>query len=306
MIFFHKNYLMKMKGNFLAAIIFLFFISCEKVIPIDANFLKSKLVINSIFFKDSSCTVHISSSTSILDKITFENIEDADLSVKDSSGNLIENLQYLSNGFYKGSEKLQPDNQYYLNAVHKNFNNVLATTSIPKNISIHHIDTLSYLKNGKERFRISASFIDDGNINNYYKLGVKMGKYVVDTLSLNGSTIIDSAIIYKWVKIYRDHEVLERTITNKEVIFNDNTFNGTTFSVNFSIKNFIRDSSINLSFLKLYFYNIDNSLYNYEKSIKQYFDNYDIPFTQPVQVFSNIENGFGVLGSANVNTVKLY
>jgi hypothetical protein len=297
---------MKMKVNFLAAIIFLFFISCEKVIPIDANFLKSKLVINSIFFKDSSCTVHISSSTSVLEKITYENIEDADLSVKDSNGNLIENLQYLSNGFYKGSEKLQADNQYYLNAVHKNFNNVLATTSIPKNISIHHIDTLSYLENGKERFRISVSFIDDGNINNYYKLGVEMGKYVVDTLSLNGSTIIDSAIIYKWVKIYRDHEVLERTITNKEVIFNDNTFNGTTFSVNFSIKDVIRDSNINLAFLKLYFYNIDNSLYNYEKSIKQYFDNYDIPFTQPVQVFSNIENGFGVLSSANVNTVRLY
>lgn len=297
---------MKMKGNFLAAIIFLFFISCEKVIPIDANFLKSKLVINSIFFKDSSCTVHISSSTSVLEKITYENIEDADLSVKDSNGNLIENLQYLSNGFYKGSEKLQADNQYYLNAVHKNFNNVLATTSIPKNISIHHIDTLSYLENGKERFRISVSFIDDGDINNYYKLGVEMGKYVVDTLSLNGSTIIDSAIIYKWVKIYRDHEVLERTITNKEVIFNDNTFNGTTFSVNFSIKDVIRDSNINLAFLKLYFYNIDNSLYNYEKSIKQYFDNYDIPFTQPVQVFSNIENGFGVLSSANVNTVRLY
>ncbi|MDG1238123.1 MAG: DUF4249 domain-containing protein [Flavobacteriales bacterium] len=295
-----------MKGNFLAAIIFLFFISCEKVIPIDANFLKSKLVINSIFFKDSSCTVHISSSTSVLEKITYENIEDADLSVKDSNGNLIENLQYLSNGFYKGSEKLQADNQYYLNAVHKNFNNVLATTSIPKNISIHHIDTLSYLENGKERFRISVSFIDDGDINNYYKLGVEMGKYVVDTLSLNGSTIIDSAIIYKWVKIYRDHEVLERTITNKEVIFNDNTFNGTTFSVNFSIKDVIRDSNINLAFLKLYFYNIDNSLYNYEKSIKQYFDNYDIPFTQPVQVFSNIENGFGVLSSANVNTVRLY
>ena len=297
---------MKMKGNFLAAIIFLFFISCEKVIPIDANFLKSKLVNNSIFFKDSSCTVHISSSTSVLEKITYENIEDADLSVKDSNGNLIENLQYLSNGFYKGSEKLQADNQYYLNAVHKNFNNVLATTSIPKNISIHHIDTLSYLENGKERFRISVSFIDDGDINNYYKLGVEMGKYVVDTLSLNGSTIIDSAIIYKWVKIYRDHEVLERTITNKEVIFNDNTFNGTTFSVNFSIKDVIRDSNINLAFLKLYFYNIDNSLYNYEKSIKQYFDNYDIPFTQPVQVFSNIENGFGVLSSANVNTVRLY
>jgi hypothetical protein len=165
---------------------------------------------------------------------------------------------------------------------------------------------LSYLENGKERFRISVSFIDDGNINNYYKLGVEMGKYVVDTLSLNGSTIIDSAIIYKWVKIYRDHEVLERTITNKEVIFNDNTFNGTTFSVNFSIKDVIRDSNINLAFLKLYFYNIDNSLYNYEKSIKQYFDNYDIPFTQPVQVFSNIENGFGVLSSANVNTVRLY
>ena len=45
--------------------------------------------------------------------------------------------------------------QSYLNP--KNFNNVLATTSIPKNISIHHIDTLSYLENGKERFRISVS-----------------------------------------------------------------------------------------------------------------------------------------------------
>lgn len=94
------------------------------------------------------------------------------------------------------------------------------------------------------------------------------------------------------------------------MIFNDLTFTQSNSTIEFSIKDVIKKYNEteykNLEFVKVYFYNINKSLYNYHQSLKTYDDVNNIPFAQPVQVYSNIENGFGVFSGANIQVIQLY
>lgn len=304
------GYMHEIKIHFCTLLLALIFFSCEKVIPIDGEISKSKLVVNSVFLNDSSCQLHLSSSISAYGTNTFKNIADASVFLKDSNGNNIEPLYHISNGFYIGNQSLATGKSYFLQVEHSNFNSVFASSSIPNRISNIHIDTNSYTQFSKDRIKVRVTFEDERDVNNYYKLAVKVGKTMMDSVFVNGNLIVDTSKAYTWLKIYKDHAILESTITNKETIFNDNTFNGTSFTIDFSIKDIIKKinntDNINLDFIELYFYSINSSLYNYHKSIKIYSDVYSNPFAQPIQVFSNITNGFGLFSGANLNVVKLY
>ena len=76
-----------MKKLFFLLSISLAYISCEKVIPFEGDVNIPKLVINSIFQSDSSFKVHVSSSRSVIDTSSFQNIGDAVVTIKDENGN---------------------------------------------------------------------------------------------------------------------------------------------------------------------------------------------------------------------------
>ncbi|NQY66446.1 MAG: DUF4249 family protein [Flavobacteriales bacterium] len=46
-------------------------------------------------------------------------------------------------------------------------------------------------------------------------------------------------------------------------------------------------------------YNISRELFFYNRSFELYNESYGNPFAQPVQVYSNIENGFGIFAGRN-------
>ena len=78
------------------------------------------------------------------------------------------------------------------------------------------------------------------------------------------------------------------------------------FSIKNLIKKFDQDESVFLNLIDVYFYTISESVYNYHKSIKIYNDIEGIPLIQPVQVFSNIDNGYGIFAGANSDIINVY
>jgi hypothetical protein len=56
-----------------------------------------------------------------------------------------------------------------------------------------------------------------------------------------------------------------------------------------------------------YFLNADEHYDKYIKTtlIKRMSENDDLPFYEPVQIYSNIENGYGIFGSCAITTIKL-
>ena len=91
------------------------------------------------------------------------------------------------------------------------------------------------------------------------------------------------------------------TFYGDEALFDDEMFNGTEKEILidfFDYKSF--EYTLELT-------SVSESYYTYIRSLRAHYDNQDqfIFAGEPVQVFTNIENGLGVLGSMSVDTMLL-
>lgn len=120
---------------------------------------------------------------------------------------------------------------------------------------------------------------DDSNENNYYAIEilrldtVQLFTYSLTTLDSNDPNIHD------WYL--------------EGLVFNDNTFNGEEKKVQV----FVKDSNGSLNENEAYLFivkSITPELYQFARTYTNYRYNLNNPFAEPVTVYSNIENGFGV------------
>ena len=299
------------KIYFIICISFLY-ISCEKVIPFEGDVTIPKLVINSIFENDSTFKVHVSSSRSVVDTASFQNISDATILIKDENDNIIETLNHQENGFYIGQTYPSQNQIYTLEINHPNYTNISASDSLPSPITINNVDTSTIIDPIRgNRLQISMNFDEPENTQNYY---------LIETFSVNEYLIIkgldtteyelDTAQQYMLLT----DEVFQNggSPRRKQGIFNDLLFNGQNKTLEFEIPfediNGIENGyewSYKTKSARVYLHNISKSYYYYRTSLELYQSASGNPFAQPVQVYSNIENGFGVFAGSQISYFDL-
>ena len=301
-----------MKKLFLLLSISLVYISCEKVIPFEGDVNIPKLVINSIFQSDSTFKVHVSSSRSVIDTASFQNIEDAIVTIKDDNGSTIETLNYVENGFHIGQTFPQENQTYNLEVTHPNYTNVTSSDSLPSPIIINSIDTSTIVDpiNG-DRLQITLDFEDPESAQNYYLIETySVNEYLViknsDTTDYELDTI-------KQLMILTD-EVFQNGSSpfREQGLFNDLLFNGQNKALELEIP-YDNFSGIEVGYewsyktlsVRVYLHNISKSYYYYRTSLELYQSASGNPFAQPVQVYSNIENGFGVFAGSQISYFDL-
>ena len=301
-----------MKKLFFLLSVSLIYISCEKVIPFEGDVNTPKLVINSVFESDSTFKVHVSSSRSVIDTSSFENIDDAVVTIKDVNGNVIEVLNHVVNGFYKGQVLPEESTTYILEVNHPNYANITASDSLPSPIIINSVDTSTILDpiNGN-RLRISMNFDDPENNQNYYLL---------ETYSVNEYLIVENldTIEYELDTTKQFMVLTDEVFQNggspwrDQGLFNDLLFNGQNKTLEIEIPNENwsgsedgYDWSYKTLTLRLYLHNITISYYYYRTSLELFQNASGNPFAQPVQVYSNIENGFGVFAGSQISFFDL-
>ena len=288
------------------------YISCEKVIPFDGDVNTPKLVINSIFQSDSSFKVHVSSSRSVIDTASFNNIDDAIVTIKDRNENVIETLNHVENGFYKGQTFPQENQNYILEVNHPNYANITASDSLPSPIIINSVDTSTIIDpiNGN-RLQISMNFDDPENTQNYY---------LIETYSVNEYLVIKNSDTTEYeLDTTKQFMVLTDEVFQnggspwrEQGLFNDLLFNGQNKTLELEIPNDSwsgsedgYDWSYQTLTLRLYLHNITLSYYYYRTSLELFQNASGNPFAQPVQVFSNVENGFGVFAGSQISFFDL-
>ena len=288
------------------------YISCEKVIPFDGDVNTPKLVINSIFQSDSSFKVHVSSSRSVIDTASFKNIDDAIVTIKDRNENIIETLNHVENGFYKGQTFPQENQTYILEVNHPNYANITASDSLPSPIIINSVDTSTIIDpiNGN-RLQISMNFDDPENTQNYY---------LIETYSVNEYLVIKNSDTTEYeLDTTKQFMVLTDEVFQnggspwrEQGLFNDLLFNGQNKTLELEIPNDSwsgsedgYDWSYQTLTLRLYLHNITLSYYYYRTSLELFQNASGNPFAQPVQVFSNVENGFGVFAGSQISFFDL-
>ena len=288
------------------------YISCEKVIPFDGDVNTPKLVINSVFESDSTFKVHVSSSRSVIDTASFKNIDDAIVTIKDGNENIIETLNHVENGFYKGQTFPQENQTYILEINHTNYANITASDSLPSPITINSVDTSTMVDpiNGN-RLQISMNFDDPENTQNYY---------LIETYSVNEYLVIKNSDTTEYeLDTTKQFMVLTDEVFQnggspwrEQGLFNDLLFNGQNKTLELEIPNDSwsgsedgYDWSYKTLTLRLYLHNITLSYYYYRTSLELFQNATGNPFAQPVQVFSNVENGFGVFAGSQISFFDL-
>tara|TARA_B100001939_G_scaffold117827_1_gene102252 strand:- start:1564 stop:2379 length:816 start_codon:yes stop_codon:yes gene_type:complete len=265
------------------------------------------MVVNGIFQSDTTWRIHVSSSKSVIDSSSFNNVVNASVLIEDDNGNIIDVLAHDTNGFYIGNTIPQANFTYNLSIIHPTLDDITSRNEVPSIINLIGIDTATSYSNGEKYLDLTVNFEDPGNASNYYLVET----YVIGLgLEIENGDTLESEIDTSRAFMLLNDEVFQDggSPWKDQGLFNDLLFNGQTKSLEISIPNndwnwgeagFVY--SYRYIGLRFYLYNISQDYYYYRRSLELYNQTNGNPFAQPVQVFSNIQNGFGIFAGAQVN-----
>lgn len=166
-----------MKRLLILPIVCLLFSSCEKEIPLDAEYTEPKIAMNSVMYKDSILKVHLSRSLSVIDNGTLDDITGATVELLDASGNLIEQLTDAGNGFYESVSTTSLGVDYKVRAAAATYETVEAGDKINAAAAVSLHDTASFTTIDDDIFEIDFNLTENQSAEGYYRVSVQE-KYV--------------------------------------------------------------------------------------------------------------------------------
>lgn len=278
---------------------FCFLISnCTKPIEIDLPNIPPKLTVNSFVGLNDSVFVYInlSQSKSSGDNLDtgFVVLDTAIVTMTDALGNTIEfEEDNWELGKYKAFQLVQNQGVIEIEVETQDYGTATATAMIPSKTVI---DTVFYedsvsIFNDEHYGEIRLNFQDNPNEVNYY--AVELLEYWDSRASWEirspSSRTSDNLILFNHFG---------------KVFFNDETINGQNFTLNLAYDSYsLNNWKIQNTPLKIVLYTIDFPYFEYTKDLNKAFQTQDNPFSEPVIIYSNIENGVGIFGGYTIDSV---
>jgi hypothetical protein len=267
------------------------FISCEKYIDFDDEIKKPKIVVNAKINADSLFQVHISRSLSVIDNAEITPITNSVVEIYDDNNQLLEVLIHQTDGYYRGSILPSANSAYHLEVSAPDFDPVTANTHIPEAITILQIDTSSYVSaEGEPYIKLSITFPDNGSTKNYYHLEV------VYAQELSGELYI--------YPIYFGSSDVSLDLGQDQIesaTFTDDLFNGSEKRIEI----YFIDHRAYYDFLQITLTSASRDIYLYNRTTQAFGQTQGNPFAEPVQVYNNIQGGFGIFGGFQKTRYKL-
>jgi len=292
------------------------FSACEKTEKIDDFPLRPpKLVVNCYFEENGQWEFQVSKSLSVLDNAELKYINNATIKLFDESVLLATITEQDDNNLYSITDNLpQVGHSYSIEVTSPDFNATLkANDIVPVTVPINNVeleitDSTFYeyeypdefgniiIESGGEiKANLTITINDPAEAENYYQVRV----YKVDTFDYfeynNG---IEESAIY----ITSNNVAIEDNSDdygNQSLFFKDELFNGESLKLELKFNDWTNSKS-NYYFVELS--SMSKAGYLYRKTVRNFNNSNGDMFAEPVQVYSNIENGFGIF--AGVSTYK--
>ena len=247
--------------------------------------------------------------------------------------------QFDTTFFYTSANAIAKQGcSYKITASAPGFDAVSAETTIPAPMPILRIDTSSIYQyfydsintygNESLIFNFDILINDQANTENYYRLVmcIENGRLRTDT---TGVEPIDYIMVSDWgsesfktqsaVFTTQNEDANSNIIgapQNKYKIFNDELFDGKEYPLKVSDENGTNwYGSTNETRYKMhkgefyrftfYLHSITKATYLYYKSFEMQLFYNDMPFVEPVTVYSNVDNGAGVFGSYSASKYEV-
>ncbi len=272
-------------------------VSCEKEIPLDAEVKDPKLVVNCGFESGEIWDVHVSQSLSVVDNGSLTNVEGATVNIMDNNGAIIETLSDDGNGYYSSTGVVGVAGTNYKISVSKSgFTNVESNDQVPTVPVLAYKDTTSSTYLGEDVFEITFDINDPAGHENHY------------LMQMTGWNTDDFGTVNEY-EIWFNVNAPEFDNTSPEeyrqiAFLKDPAFDGSTYEVTLRASGWV--STDNFDSLAVNVSSCTQAAYNYAWSYSQYQMASGDFFSQPVQVYSNVTNGFGIFAGYSTRsfTVK--
>jgi len=274
-------------------------ISCSDTIEIDMPTHTSKVVIDGIYKADETIKIHVGESSGI-----FNNLKPpiADAIVKlYKNETLLETLTYnTTNEYYESDNVAEVDTEYSIVVSTPDFDDVTAVSYTPKPPVLVGWEYLGY-ENDLEESEWVNHFLridiqDDINMNNYYEVLVVISNVENPYEWWNGGE----------KRVDNQQEPVFNNEASPRNIFSDALFNGVTYGLNCK---FMTPSDVGSFNLNIKLRSVSKNYYDYQKKLVQHLNAQDegnFLYTEPVQLFSNIQGGYGVFtGYSEVEQVVI-
>jgi hypothetical protein len=287
--------------------------ACTTVVDFDIPLNKPWIVVNSLFSADSVWRVQLTYSKNILDTSpgSIIPVGNAVVTILDLNNQVIETMTPSSDKFnpvlYKGKTKPLPGQAYTVQVAIKNEPVLQAANKVPTHVPMHSVavDSSRFISDG-EPIEIKISFNDPGNERNFYTV-----KIIEDAFYLTGKMVNN---VIKWDTIWYTQEVYFEVVnqsltsdeTGLEKLINDSHFNGKEYTFHLKMHSrHLYGSTFVPRNTRLTLLSVTEEYYKYFSSkVLQESKAYD-PFAQPVQVFTNVENGLGIFAGYSPSVYKL-
>lgn len=306
-------------------------ISCTKEIEFNDQLLDPVLVVNSICTLNDTLMVDVSATKTIPGfESEFRFIPDATVKLYVDgveTGQMLFDSTLIgqnNSARYLGNTIVTTGKKYRVEVSHKDFNKVATAEMQMSNlVPILGFETEDVVKKGSNAedsklTKVTVRFSDPADEKNYYRLGVtvRIGKdqsYVNEA----GDSVIMVQVMdnISYGEIESDDPVLATNSNADDIfsesssfgyaLFTDELFNGKTYDLDFYLSSWISEQLRSLNTLNREFYSINIELQSLTKETYYYIKSSssssigDGLFTEPVQVFNNIENGLGIFGGCS-------
>jgi len=299
--------------------------SCKmkKKIDIDIPDTERHIVVNGIMTKDSLIKVRISKSQGIFENKKIEYLSSAKANLyKDNE--FIEEMQHNDLGFYKSTIYPEIGVNYKINVEYNNLKPVNAKAILLEPIKIVKVDTNMQISYAYYYDKEKKKYETDENAKNYeikYKIKIK------DKIGTNDFYFLAISIsepVYDYEPPYsflKYNEVSQIFNTNDPVInkneqefmlngnygvtFSDEMFKNSEYTLNLSSSIYKDVYENNDIYIIVKLMTISQDIYRYIISHNLNEQIGDDPFAQPVQVYSNVENGLGLFSGYTLDADTL-
>jgi len=278
--------------------------ACTKSIEFDGETRESKLVINSLFNTEDTFKLHVSNSLALVDAGDLKPVEDAVVKVYDDADQLVATPTHSHSGLFLAPDfSPETKREYKVVVEHPDYKNVEASDIVPNAVSISSIDTQRITTaGGWEEYQGKVKFKDPEGEDNYYMIEVHVTyRYQIDSTT-------EEVNSYKMYLNTTDPSVPGNdglnAVYSDQLVFTDRNFDGKEYEFPVNMEIWAFDGENNNE-IELRLYSLSRTAYNYFISLDQYEKTRDNPFATPVQVFSNVESGFGIFGGASSSNIQL-
>ena len=286
--------------------------ACEKEVKIPIKFTTPKLVVNALFNTDSLWDVEISASRYIYDTNSIPLINDAEVTISDSEGNIFSLTNYGDGNYHSVSEKPEIEKEYTIVVKHDDYVDVRATSQLPGELIVDNIDWHDQIYIGGDLFRKINVTFQDSQGKDYYLVRMS-GAFWEEAIDIV-SGLLDTVLVVYPMYFFSKNAAVEEINSNSlqtSISFTDDIFNGSTYTIDlllyeFYFGNIYEESKLESIYISIS--RISEEYFLYEKSYKKYTStNENSMFAQPTQVYTNIENGLGVFAgySSCVDTINV-